>query len=344
MEDFYYGVEGAGISYANAKLRSNAAGIQICCHQEIWLTHMTSEKNNTERFEVSSPFTTGFLSTPLKQEQYQFTVEAKSFLLTYVRFEENYLQLLYALQNFEKFLTDSAVDHSLFPVREFDQVQNSRVRANIYVGGFLNAVTGFRDQFPNKREFKAVHKEFQGQWDKSKLESRAFSFGERLRNYAQHQSHPVTSITSGGSWDKERTYRESNVTVYADTSDVASERISSEERADYISEFGKRTDIALIIRELAGHIGEMVKVSRNSLKSNFDEAVERYHSTLDIGRQIDSEAVIFRITKLHDNIEVESFDLFDDFLDRAKGLRRNFASTKNHQHFVSSRARGHLFE
>lgn len=306
--------------------------------------HVEKVVDTKERYEVSCPYSSGFETLQLGKVEYQAAVDAKYFLLTYMRLEENYLQVLYSLQNFEKFLTDSAIDHSIFPMHEFNETQDARVRANIFVSSFLNSVTGFRNQFPRTGSYKSAHQNFLLGWESAKRTSIAFAFGERLRNYAQHQSHPVSSITSGGGWNSAREHRESHVTVYCDTIAVATDRGDAGERSNYTREFGRRADLTLILREVAGKVGEMMKSARDFLKADFNQAIKDYESALSAGKQLSAENLVVRISKMVGSETPDSHDLFDEFVDRARRLRRNFASVNNHQHFVSSRPRGHLNE
>src|SRR5687768_3113440 len=100
------------------------------------------------RHLVVSPFISDRWEFGISAQSYAELMQSQSFLPEYTRFEEIGLQALYAYQEFEQFILNSALEHSLFPLSPHEFEQDHRIRANIRVLSFLNSITSFRDQLP----------------------------------------------------------------------------------------------------------------------------------------------------------------------------------------------------
>jgi len=299
-----------------------------------------------DTYELRSPFISSPFSHVLTRAEYLALRAAKDFLLTYMSLEESVLQILYASQNFEEYLLRGALDFYLFSTHEFDYFQDMRLKANLHVIGVLNSITGFRDQFPT---FKGqtgsldARSLFLDRWKQLQSGSIALRFGEALRNYAQHQRQPVTGATTGGGWDKARTLMESHLTVYSETAPVLTDRaISLTTRTEIEAEYGAKADVALILREMVGAVGTLVKQSRDDLKPYYDEACSIFESALKTVSQYAERFIVADAVVIRSGSVIEKFGVFEDFLLRARRLRSTMVMTNNHQHFVSNRARGHF--
>ena len=264
-----------------------------------------------------------------------------------MRFEETVLQTIYAGQDFEEFILSTALNYYLFPIGEYEFFQDTRLRANLRTNAFLNSVTSLRDQFPkfrSRRNLTRLHDEFKGHWDEARTNSAAFSFLERLRNYAQHQTQPIGFVTTGGAWDRERDLLETRMSVYVEVEPICRNReVSMDEAEKYKSELGNRADISLIFRESMGIIGKIVKKIRDRTKEDFDHSINNIEEYLSIMKSYVSEDVPchFDILVTHEGDVSREFTLFPDFTRRAQKLRRTFLMENHHKHFVSNRAFGH---
>ena len=299
----------------------------------------------SEQCELRTPFLSPIYSVPIERTRFDTTLRAKNFLLTYMALEESVLQVLYAEQLFEEFLLRGALDFYLFTTHDYQYFQQMRLRANIHVGGVLNAITSFRDQFPkfaDHPEANATRKIAQSRWAELKSESVTFVFGERLRNYAQHQNQPVSSATTGGGWDEGRTLLESHLSVFCDVGAVADNRdIEQEERERYLQAFGESADLSLVIREMVGKVGIIVKETRDHLAAAYEAAISQYEDTLSLASPYFDGSKTTDMVRLAEGAQ-ERHRLFEEFTQQAKLLRSNMVMTNNHMHFISNRARGHL--
>ena len=298
-----------------------------------------------KEFLLTFPFLDGRPDQGFPEQEFKSLQSSFSFLRDSMKLEETALQVIYALEDYEEFILQSALHHHLFPMEEYEFFQDSRVRANIKVLGFLNSVTSFRDQFPrfkSQQSLARLREDFFALWDKQKARSVAFCFFERLRNYAQHQTQPVSSATTGAGWDKKREMSEARASVFVQVSEVCANRdIHQDERQRYISEFGEKADISLIFRETAGRIGDILKAVREITREIFDKSVNEYERCLKIVRADEIHFLHCEVVSVVNGERKKEFEIFPDFLQRAKNLRRTFLMTNNERHFVSNRAFGH---
>lgn len=297
-----------------------------------------------DEYKLRSPFIGNRFTHPLSQTEFAELCRARTFLTDYVRFEESVLQVLYSWEEFEAFLLNTALNQYVFPLYEHDFAQDTRLRSNLKVLGFLNSITSLRDQFP---KFKSLlpaldqHKLFKELWNKQKDTSVAFSFCERFRNYAQHQTQPVSSVTTGGGWNETTGLLESHVSIFVDVGAVCANRdIKRDERVRYETEFGAECDVGLLFRETAAGIGQIVQSVRANLEQTFAKAIATYESNLS-RVPITDNLQIAEVAHLSAGAAVETFSIFKGFSERAKGLHRTFLMTNNQRHFVSNKARGH---
>lgn len=302
----------------------------------------TGKEESHLTFELISPFVSTRYSHPVSEDFYRTVKNAKSFLSKYMRLEENILQVIYSSQNFEEYLLKSALDYYLFPIHDFDYFNDTRLKANLYVSSVLNAITGFRDQFPKfSGTTNQVSRRFRDLWDDQRAQSITLRFGERLRNYAQHQSQPVYSATTGGGWDTDRNLLESHVSFYGDVEAICVNRnIQKSEKDEYLEHFGERVDLALVLREMLGSVGKISVAVRQDLSADFEQAVSTCNECLSLVKPY-SDINITHLSMRNVDHEVEGFDMFEDFVSRAKRLRTNMVMTNNERHYISSRARGH---
>jgi hypothetical protein len=298
------------------------------------------------RFVLRSAVLSERFEHALTAEDFANLKKARSFLADYMQFEETVLQVIHASMQFESFLLETSLKHYFFPTGGHDAIQDTRLLANLPVLTFLNSVTSFRDQFPKFKQIDpkvAIHSLFKDLWDKQKADSVAFSFCERFRNYGQHQTKPVSGVTLGSSWDKGRNLLEANTSVFVEVMDVCkNHQIKSTEKAKYIDAFGKHCDISLIFRETTARIGSLVKTLRDALKAEFETSVDMYQKQLDTIRTYKRGLILARAASVTGSETLESFDVFSDFVERAKHLRQTYVMTNNSKHFVSNKARGHI--
>jgi hypothetical protein len=296
-------------------------------------------------YQLCSPFIGKRWQHPLSPDEYAVLKDARAFLGEYIDFEEALLQVLYSYEEFESFLLTTALNEYLFPLVEYDFLQDTRIKANLRVLSFLNSVTSLRDQFPKFRCLlpqKDAKAHFQALWNTQKATSIVFRFCERFRNFAQHQTQPVASVTTGGAWDKQRVYLESHLTIFASLKDVCANRdIGAAEKAEYASSFGAYCDVGLIFRESVGCIGKIGKEMRDFLGPEFTSHLANYRSNLALTNDTDEKSRTAIAERIKGNAVVEEFQIFSEFSDRAERLHRIFLMTNNHEHFISNRPRGH---
>jgi hypothetical protein len=303
----------------------------------------TTAKKANDEYIIRSPFIGVAYNHNLTQTEFYTLKKAREFLTEYLRFEESLLQVLYSEEEFEAFLLSTSLNHYLFPGQKHDFLQDTRLRSNLKVLGLLNSITSLRDQFP---KFKVLlpainlHSNFKKLWDAQKSTSVAFKFCERFRNYAQHQTQPVSSAMTGGGWDKNFNLLESHLSLFVNVNSVCKNHsIEAAEQQQYISAFGNKCDISLLFREAMGCIGKIITEIRATTDGEFQSAISCYESHLKIAKQNNSPAS--EVTHLKNGSAVETFTIFQDFSDRAKRLRRTYVMTNNEKHFISNRARGH---
>ncbi|MEQ1900616.1 MAG: hypothetical protein ABL866_07765 [Devosia sp.] len=278
-------------------------------------------EESMDRYELRPPFMSSQFSHPLSKAEYLALKAAKDFLLTYMAFEETVLQVLYASQNFEEYLLRGALDFYLLTTHEFDYFQDMRLKANLYVVGVLNSVTGFRDQFPTFKGLTgslSVRSLFVERWSQLLATSVALQFGEALRNYAQHKSQPVSGATTGGGWDEGRTLMESHLTVYADVAPILSDRrVGRAAKAEFERAYGEKADLALILREMLGAVGTVTKQAREDLKPYFDNACSTYERELSAVSRYVERLVVADAALIRSGSVIEKFGILEDFLQRA---------------------------
>ncbi|WP_396651871.1 hypothetical protein [Mesorhizobium sp. IMUNJ 23232] len=170
----------------------------------------------------------------------------------------------------------------------------------------------------------------------------SFRFCDRLRNFAQHQTQPVHSVTAGGSWNKDRTHNEHHTTVYVDVADVCKDRsISDSERVAIGSKLKDLADVSVVIRESGSCVGRILKECRTLVASDFDNAIAIQEHWLSEIAKVSSDESFARVVHRNENAAERKFDLFPDFAARAKRLRRNLTLTSAEHQVVSNRSRGH---
>lgn len=296
-------------------------------------------------FELVSPFIEESFHCSITERDFVELVSARKFLINYMSFEENRLQVLFALQEFEEFLLSTALKYYMFPTVEFDFFQDARLRANTKVLGFLNAITSFKDQFPKLSSVdgsKNFRKNFRKIWERECEASVTFSFCIRLRNFSQHQTQPVSCVTTGGAWTEDRSVMEQHLTVFIKTAEVCNNReINSLEQERYKSVFKDNADIAAIFRETAHILALIVNEIRDQTQSDFEHSIKVYETALCKNKGNFAGKEILNVVQKTDDDVDEQFSIFSDFVARAKRLRILPLANNNHNHFVSNRLRGH---
>jgi hypothetical protein len=299
---------------------------------------------DTTAFELHSPFMSEVWTHELTEKQFHELKNSHNFLLTYMNLEESVLQIMYAMQTFETYLLTGALDYYLFPGRDFDYFQDARLQANLAVSGVLNSISSLRDQFPKFAGMTGdvdARAGFLSKWQELSDSSVTFRFGEHLRNYAQHQNQPVSGATTGGGWDKDRTLMETHLTVYCDVTKVtASRRVGPNDKKVFREVLGTRADLALVLREMTDGVAQLAKFAREMLEPYYVSAISNYEANLTVvGRYSDNDGR-HATARAHGASDM-TFNIFMDFLARAKRLHRTHVTINAHRHFVSSKARGH---
>jgi len=304
---------------------------------------MQGNKKKSQRYVLRSPVIGRSFQQDLVDAEFRELDNARAFLLEYMDFEESVLQLIYAAEEFESFLLTTALNQYLLPQYQYDAIQTNRLRANLKMLGFLNSITSLRDQFPKFRPLNPgfnMKQVFEKLWDDKKAASVAFRFSERLRNYAQHQTQPASSVSFGGGWDKNTGLMEDHMSVFVDVSNVCQNRnIGGSEKTLYEQTFGKAADVALVFRETMGTIGQIVLEIRGSLKPHLNLAVANYERSADLVRKNDLPAL--EAASLEGNKSQVLFSVFPQFTARAISLSATHVMINNQKHFISNRARGH---
>jgi hypothetical protein len=302
-------------------------------------------KISTTSYVIRSPFIADVKELSISEDEFASIKVARNFLLQYMQFEEGVLYLKFAIADFETFLLDVSVQEHIFPEVEFNAFQNLRLRSNLRTVAFLNAVASFKDQFPDFSKYyscKLTRREFISRWDQLRQDSLAFSFCERLRNYAQHQNQPVRYVTTGGGWDSNRVHLEMHASVFASVPSICENRsIDSIERQKYTSSYGDKADISLILRETVGKIGELSNLIRSDLNYEFQTSSDIIDALLVRLQSEFTSHMHGDVVRLDNGMEAEIISIFPDFIHRAKQLRNSRFVTGNEHHYVSNRARGH---
>ena len=293
----------------------------------------------SDEYLLKSPFIGEGFKETINQIRFFEIRNARDDLLKYLKFEESVFQLHQSYHQLEKYILSEALDYLIFPYSDYDVFQDARVSANIKVQSFLNSITSLRDQSPKiaGSSPESLKQQFQRLWDAEKEKSTCFAFAERFRNYAQHQTQPVHSVSTGGGWTSDMKLCEHSTSIYADVEDVCRHReIKADEKERYYSSFGKKADIALVARQTMSSIGKILKSIRTDFKTQIDIRLKIIDNVINThgGKPVD--AICVRGSNV-----VISVSLFPDFTARIKKLMSNRLLTNYESHFVSSRYRGH---
>jgi len=277
--------------------------------------------------------------------EYDALHSACSFLSEYIRFEENIMAVKNAMYEYENFVLHVSLDHEFNPDSDHDYFQDKRVMANGKVLSVLNSITSFRDQFPTFKQSKkspSAREIFDENWKLQKQANVHFEFCEVLRNFAQHNTQPVSGVTVGGGWDSQREWRESHTSIFVSVSEVSADRkVSAESKTKFLEHIGRKADVSLILREGIDCLGEVSKEMRSWLTSEFDQSSDTYDHYLKRGQY---EGFIYFLLSTEVAGSIAGRQIFPAFLERAKRLRRNQVLTHTADHYISSRARGHTKE
>ncbi len=292
-----------------------------------------------DEYLLKSPFIGDGFKETIDQIRFDEICTARRDLLKYLQFEESVFQLHQSYHQLEKYILTEALDYLIFPYSEYDVFQDARVSANIKVQSFLNSITSLRDQAPKISGSgpESLKKLFQHLWDAEKEKSTCFAFAERFRNYAQHQTQPVHSVSTGGGWTSDMKLCEHSTSIYVDVEDVCRHReIKQAEKESYYSSFGNKADIILVARQTMSSIGTILKSIRDCFKAEIQSRLEIIDDVIRTHGEKPVDAIHVRGPKI-----VLSISLFPDFTARIKKLMSNRLLTNYERHFVSSRYRGH---
>lgn len=288
-----------------------------------------------ERFEVE-----------LSLQEFADLDRSRGFLIDYMKMEEAALQLIYALQELESFLLDTALSGYLFPLSEYNFHRDQRIRADLRLQSFLNSMTSLRDQFPKFKAAKfntGLRSEFGALWQASKVKNVTFGFCERLRNFAQHQTKPVEYVTTGGKWDEKREYQENYATLFVDVESVLNNRdLDNNEATLYRDKFGKKADLILVVREAASCVSEIIRSIRLASEADFNDCCGIYKKFVARSESAGAEMGYCELVVISGDEMTKRYDVFSEFVERATALRRVFLTMHNHNHFVSGKPRGHI--
>jgi hypothetical protein len=258
-------------------------------------------------------------------------------------FQEQVRQLILRLHEVERFQLERALYDLFVADLDYHEFQESRLQANNVVAAYLNTMTSIRDQATNieapKGEFRFREK-FRREWDKTKSNSAAFRLACRYRVYSQHQSQATTGITSGGGWDEEMVRCETHITINASLSEICENRdIKKAERDEYKEIFGEKIDVGFLLRSTSSEIAKITKSSIREIREEIDSSMRFLTEFIDKYSSLGSRMISLGV--LSDNRVVESFVVFDNLVERVRGLL-NFRLLENYElHFVSNRDRGH---
>lgn len=278
-------------------------------------------------------------------EDFQKIGTAKSIISDTISFEENVMLIMNSSKEYEEFILKSALDFYYYPTAEFDFYQDSRMNANLKLLNYLNSITSFRDRFPEFRSCKTGNKlqiEFKRMWNEQQDTCVSFRFCGRLRNYAQHQTQPVWSVTAGGGWNENPRLMETHVSVFVKVDDICKHRsIKTDEKKNYNNNFGELADISLIIRETNSSVGFIVNDMRKMLNEDFldsENCIKYQLSKLGIGPE---NLKLANALEIDNGTITKSISLFYEFINRANRLRNTRIPTNFQNHYISNRYRGH---
>lgn len=205
----------------------------------------------------------------------------------------------------------------------------------------LNAVTSIRDQAPKLAHSQlgiTLRERLLTLWEEERTRSTAFSFAERFRNYAQHQTQPISRASTGGGWDKSLALCEHHTSVYVATSEVIKNRnIRSTERERYLREYGELVDVAALLREALSAVGRIADTLRIEFEQPFNEAIEAYEHFLNIDNGRPQHYDVISAYPSEDS----DLSIFPGLSQRARKLKQQRYLKNYQKHYVSSRLRGH---
>ncbi|WP_312403246.1 hypothetical protein [Rhizobium sp.] len=291
---------------------------------------------------LRSPFLGDGTHIEITKDDFFKLENSKIIIREYISFEESLFQLLKTYSEFEKYLLTSALDFLNFPQADWDFFQDIRIDANIRVVSVLNAMTSVRDQAPKLNSPQlgvTLNRRLRTLWDEHRSTSTSFSFAERLRNYAQHQTQPISRTSTGGGWKKDDDLCEHHTSVYVDTLAVCNNRgIDRDEKERYLHEYGDMVDIAGLLREALSIIAKIA----STLRSEFEQPVTESLSTYDYYLTIRNETPThYDAVAANNRLEDKKFSIFPGLVERAKKLKQQRYLTNFEKHYISNRLRGH---
>lgn len=302
----------------------------------------------SQKFVMRSALLSERFSIELTADEFNEFNKCRLFLSDYIKMEEDSVQLLLSLQDFERFIFDCALEHRLFPSYGIDYTRDIRLRANLRVISFLNSLSSLRDQFPRFRSATLgidLREKFRSLWQETKSKNVTFWFCERIRNFAQHQTQPISFHVTGSQWDKDRIFNESYAAIYVDVEEVVAHReIKREEAESYRAHFGRRADLSLVIREASSCTAQIIKKMRTVTTEDYENSYKTYAQFLARAEAAGAQLRYCHIASLIDGLDHEKHDVFGEFLERAAYLRRHPLAINNHNHFISNKALGHQRE
>lgn len=283
------------------------------------------------------------IRVPISKKLYESIKQSKVELFEIISIEEAYAQILDSYIEFEEFIFSTSQHHFIYTILEYDYSQDSRMIANRRVLTCLNTIFAFKDQVKTSRDFHQknfLKNFFKNEFSKMKMHSISYQFAEQLRNYTQHQSQPIDSLTVGGGWDETHTICEQHATVYVNTSKVFSRReIKKSEQEKFLNYFGSSIDVSYLFREVLSEISNIVKNYRIVTSDHYIKICKTLDAALNLGYKSENGKKSFDL--VDESTGSKSIYFNSDFLNRAHRFRDNSIITNYEKHYTSTRPRRH---
>ncbi|MHA6299467.1 hypothetical protein [Devosia sp. CAU 1758] len=281
-------------------------------------------------------------SEKIDTEEAEKLLSARDFISDYISFEENLVAVKNSFYEYELFLLSIGLDYEFDHSADSDFFQDKRVLANAKVLSVLNSITSFRDRFPNikyRHNDTSTKEYFKENWDTQKSGSIEFHFCEVLRNYAQHNTQPISGVTVGGGWDDKREWRESRASIFVTVSEVTADRkVPNHLKEKFVNHFGTKADVTMLLREAVDGLGLVAKEMRSWLGPELERVISHYQGYLD---RAERDGFLYLVLTSDSDYPTGQPQFFSDFLTRARKLRARTILTHTSNHYISSRPRGH---
>jgi len=241
---------------------------------------------------------------------------------------ENYIQL-------EQDISAICARSMIRRVRGYSDIADIIRKLNVRVSTLLSAAKMYTDHLyfditaiskVEKTSEKFVKKLIKKRRD----EDRYFRLVEGIRNYSQHCSMPVSSITLGGQWheagDKAKGTCGYTMKIYTSKNDLSGIR---ELRKNTLGEFDEQIDLKFALGRYFSALGDIHIQTREHIEQSIDECrstveewMKKYSQFMDSQQLLDISAIRVENNKIEEEVHVHLNwdDVRRSLVDQNKGL------------------------